>query len=159
MFCTSLIGILILDTTLVLRPTAPTTYVADLMLSTKISVHLVRIHRCQLQDTALCIATRHRIWLSRRSPQWTSSSTSLAWHLPYSLVISSATTIVSICPMCFVSSLRLNAHAGDQLSLEYTIYEEKVTYDTFKAHMGSSPVYVTLGNHDSFPVRTFCAST
>ena len=30
-------------------------------------------------------------------------------------------------------------------------YEEQVTYETFKAEMGGSPIYPTLGNHDSLP--------
>ena len=41
---------------------------------------------------------------------------------------------------------------GDQLSRAYIEYEERVTYETFKANMGNVPVYPTLGNHDSFPV-------
>ncbi|KAF2236806.1 hypothetical protein EV356DRAFT_481645 [Viridothelium virens] len=40
---------------------------------------------------------------------------------------------------------------GDQLSRAYVEYEEKVTYETFKAEMRNVPVYPTLGNHDSFP--------
>lgn len=39
----------------------------------------------------------------------------------------------------------------DQLSRAYIEYEETVTYQTFKAQMGSIPVYPTLGNHDSLP--------
>lgn len=40
----------------------------------------------------------------------------------------------------------------DQLSQAYVAYEEAVTYQTFKAHLGSNiPVYATLGNHDSWP--------
>lgn len=39
----------------------------------------------------------------------------------------------------------------DQLSRAYVEYEEMVTYQTFKAQMGNSPIYATLGNHDSLP--------
>ncbi|KAG8528570.1 uncharacterized protein KY384_006257 [Bacidia gigantensis] len=39
----------------------------------------------------------------------------------------------------------------DQLSRAYVEYEERITYETFKAQMGKVPVYPTLGNHDSFP--------
>ena len=39
----------------------------------------------------------------------------------------------------------------DQLSRAYVEYEEIVTYETFKAQMGDSPIYPTLGNHDSLP--------
>lgn len=39
----------------------------------------------------------------------------------------------------------------DQLSREYIEYEETVTYKTFRAQMGGSPIYATLGNHDSLP--------
>ena len=39
----------------------------------------------------------------------------------------------------------------DQLSRAYVEYEEKVTYETFKAQMGGVPIYPTLGNHDSLP--------
>lgn len=39
----------------------------------------------------------------------------------------------------------------DQLSRAYVEYEEEVTYRTFKAMLGNSPVYGTLGNHDSLP--------
>ena len=39
----------------------------------------------------------------------------------------------------------------DQLSRAYVEYEERVTYETFKANMGNVPVYPTLGNHDSLP--------
>jgi len=39
----------------------------------------------------------------------------------------------------------------DQLSRAYIEYEETVTYQTFKAWMGGSPIYATLGNHDSLP--------
>jgi hypothetical protein len=39
----------------------------------------------------------------------------------------------------------------DQLSRAYVEYEETVTYQTFKAQMGKSPIYPTLGNHDSLP--------
>lgn len=39
----------------------------------------------------------------------------------------------------------------DQLSRAYVEYEEKVTYDVFKAEMGNVPIYPTLGNHDSLP--------
>lgn len=39
----------------------------------------------------------------------------------------------------------------DQISREYVEYEETVTYQTFKAQMGGSPIYATLGNHDSLP--------
>ncbi|KUJ19694.1 uncharacterized protein LY89DRAFT_580202 [Mollisia scopiformis] len=39
----------------------------------------------------------------------------------------------------------------DQLSRAYVEYEETVTYQTFKAQMGNSPIYPTLGNHDSLP--------
>ncbi len=39
----------------------------------------------------------------------------------------------------------------DQLSRAYVEYEETVTYQTFKAQMGGSPIYPTLGNHDSLP--------
>lgn len=39
----------------------------------------------------------------------------------------------------------------DQLSRAYVEYEEMVTYQTFKAQMGNSPIYPTLGNHDSLP--------
>lgn len=39
----------------------------------------------------------------------------------------------------------------DQLSQAYVEYEEIVTYQTFKAHMNNTPVYPTLGNHDSLP--------
>ncbi|KAJ9660700.1 hypothetical protein H2198_002443 [Neophaeococcomyces mojaviensis] len=39
----------------------------------------------------------------------------------------------------------------DQLSQAYVEYEEQITYQTFKAHLGNIPVYATLGNHDSFP--------
>ena len=39
----------------------------------------------------------------------------------------------------------------DQLSREYIEYEETITYQTFKAQMGGSPIYATLGNHDSLP--------
>ncbi|KAI9666920.1 MAG: hypothetical protein M1831_001425 [Alyxoria varia] len=45
----------------------------------------------------------------------------------------------------------LSHDENDQLSQEYVEWEERVTYDTFKAHMGDTPVYATLGNHDSFP--------
>ena len=39
----------------------------------------------------------------------------------------------------------------DQLSKAYIEYEEQVTYEVFKAEMGKSPIYPTLGNHDSLP--------
>ena len=39
----------------------------------------------------------------------------------------------------------------DQLSRAYIEYEERVTYEVFKAEMGNTPVYPTLGNHDSLP--------
>ena len=39
----------------------------------------------------------------------------------------------------------------DQLSRAYVEYEERVTYETFKAAMGPVPIYATLGNHDSLP--------
>ncbi|KAL9132004.1 MAG: hypothetical protein Q9217_000214 [Psora testacea] len=39
----------------------------------------------------------------------------------------------------------------DQLSRAYVEYEERVTYEVFKAWMGKVPVYPTLGNHDSLP--------
>ena len=39
----------------------------------------------------------------------------------------------------------------DQLSRAYVEYEEKVTYAVFKAEMGNTPIYPTLGNHDSLP--------
>jgi sphingomyelin phosphodiesterase len=39
----------------------------------------------------------------------------------------------------------------DQLSRAYVEYEEKVTYETFKAMMNDTPIYPTLGNHDSLP--------
>ena len=39
----------------------------------------------------------------------------------------------------------------DQLSRAYIEYEEKVTYEVFKAEMGNTPIYATLGNHDSVP--------
>lgn len=39
----------------------------------------------------------------------------------------------------------------DQLSRAYVEYEETVTYQTFKAQMKKTPVYPTLGNHDSLP--------
>lgn len=39
----------------------------------------------------------------------------------------------------------------DQLSRAYVEYEESVTYAVFKAEMGNSPIYPTLGNHDSLP--------
>lgn len=39
----------------------------------------------------------------------------------------------------------------DQLSRAYVEYEETVTYEVFKARLGSIPVYPTLGNHDSLP--------
>lgn len=39
----------------------------------------------------------------------------------------------------------------DQLSRAYVEYEESVTYAVFKAAMGDSPIYPTLGNHDSLP--------
>ncbi|GME43568.1 hypothetical protein GTA08_BOTSDO01669 [Neofusicoccum parvum] len=39
----------------------------------------------------------------------------------------------------------------DQQSREYVEYEETVTYETFKAHLGSIPIYASLGNHDSLP--------
>jgi sphingomyelin phosphodiesterase len=39
----------------------------------------------------------------------------------------------------------------DQLSRAYIEYEETVTYQTFKAQMKSTPIYPTLGNHDSLP--------
>jgi sphingomyelin phosphodiesterase len=39
----------------------------------------------------------------------------------------------------------------DQLSRAYIEYEEKVTYQTFKAQMKNTPIYATLGNHDSLP--------
>lgn len=40
---------------------------------------------------------------------------------------------------------------NDQLSRGYVSYEEQVSYETFKAQMGHSPIYATLGNHDSLP--------
>ncbi|KAL1617410.1 hypothetical protein SLS56_010988 [Neofusicoccum ribis] len=39
----------------------------------------------------------------------------------------------------------------DQQSRAYVEYEETVTYETFKAHLGSIPIYASLGNHDSLP--------
>lgn len=39
----------------------------------------------------------------------------------------------------------------DQLSRDYVEYEEQITFETFKAQMGNSPIYPTLGNHDSLP--------
>ena len=39
----------------------------------------------------------------------------------------------------------------DQLSRAYIEYEETVTYQTFKAEMNNTPIYATLGNHDSLP--------
>lgn len=39
----------------------------------------------------------------------------------------------------------------DQLSRAYVEFEEKVTYEVFKAQMGNVPIYATLGNHDSLP--------
>ena len=39
----------------------------------------------------------------------------------------------------------------DQLSRDYVEYEERVTYEVFKAEMGPVPIYSTLGNHDSLP--------
>lgn len=39
----------------------------------------------------------------------------------------------------------------DQISRAYVEYEETVTYQTFKAQMKNSPIYATLGNHDSLP--------
>ncbi|KAF7874876.1 hypothetical protein EAF04_002050 [Stromatinia cepivora] len=39
----------------------------------------------------------------------------------------------------------------DQISRAYVEYEEMVTYQTFKAQMKNSPIYATLGNHDSLP--------
>ncbi|MCJ1308896.1 hypothetical protein MMC25_002551 [Agyrium rufum] len=39
----------------------------------------------------------------------------------------------------------------DQLSRAYIEYEETVTYQTFKAQMKNTPIYPTLGNHDSLP--------
>ncbi|TEY74299.1 hypothetical protein BOTCAL_0074g00300 [Botryotinia calthae] len=39
----------------------------------------------------------------------------------------------------------------DQISQAYVEYEETVTYQTFKAQMKNSPIYATLGNHDSLP--------
>ncbi|KAK7700183.1 hypothetical protein SLS57_012181 [Botryosphaeria dothidea] len=39
----------------------------------------------------------------------------------------------------------------DQQSRAYVEYEETVTYETFKAHLGNIPIYATLGNHDTLP--------
>lgn len=39
----------------------------------------------------------------------------------------------------------------DQLSRAYVEYEERVTYETFKAQMNNTPIYATLGNHDTLP--------
>jgi sphingomyelin phosphodiesterase len=39
----------------------------------------------------------------------------------------------------------------DQLSRAYVEYEEIVTYQIFKAQLNNTPVYPTLGNHDSLP--------
>jgi sphingomyelin phosphodiesterase len=39
----------------------------------------------------------------------------------------------------------------DQVSRAYIEYEETVTFQTFKAQMGGSPIYSTLGNHDTIP--------
>ncbi|KAI9815936.1 MAG: hypothetical protein M1827_001928 [Pycnora praestabilis] len=39
----------------------------------------------------------------------------------------------------------------DMLSRAYIEYEETVTYQTFKAELGNTPLYPTLGNHDSLP--------
>ena len=50
----------------------------------------------------------------------------------------------------------LSHDQNDQLSQAYAEWEERATYETFKAHMGDTPVYATLGNHDSFP-ETFAA--
>lgn len=41
--------------------------------------------------------------------------------------------------------------SDDLLSRAYVEYEETVTYETFKAQMGGSPIYPTLGNHDTLP--------
>lgn len=44
------------------------------------------------------------------------------------------------------------SHDNDSLlSQAYVSYEEEVTYQTFKAQLGSIPLYATLGNHDSLP--------
>lgn len=39
----------------------------------------------------------------------------------------------------------------DQLSRAYIEYNERNTYATFKAQMPNTPIYATLGNHDSLP--------
>ncbi|KAF2736116.1 hypothetical protein EJ04DRAFT_562712 [Polyplosphaeria fusca] len=39
----------------------------------------------------------------------------------------------------------------DQLSRALIEYEERIMFDTFQAWLGSTPVYATLGNHDSIP--------
>ena len=41
---------------------------------------------------------------------------------------------------------------SDMLSRAYVRYSEEVTYNTFKSWLGNTPVYATLGNHDSLPV-------
>ncbi|KAI0027960.1 sphingomyelin phosphodiesterase [Vararia minispora EC-137] len=38
----------------------------------------------------------------------------------------------------------------NQLSRDYVLYTETVVYDLFKRTLGSGPVYVALGNHDSY---------
>lgn len=40
---------------------------------------------------------------------------------------------------------------NDQLSRAYVEYSERISYETFKYQMGNSPIYATLGNHDSLP--------
>jgi len=40
----------------------------------------------------------------------------------------------------------------DALSRAYVSYEEEITFEIFKTMLGDTPVYVTLGNHDSLPV-------
>lgn len=40
---------------------------------------------------------------------------------------------------------------ADQESRALIEYEETIAYQTFKAQLGSIPVYATLGNHDTYP--------
>jgi len=75
---------------------------------------------------------------------------------PADLAISAFSTMDSFLPR---SKVDFSIFTGDtvahdstyQVSRDLVQYQENVTYSTFKAWMGNSPVYVSLGNHNSLP--------
>jgi sphingomyelin phosphodiesterase len=81
---------------------------------------------------------------------------SLYCDSPPDLALSSFTSMPSFFNL---SSVAFSIFTGDivshdnddQLSRAYVEYEEEVTYQVFKARLGSIPIYATLGNHDSLP--------